>query len=65
MLSLTQLFNLSGHPAIALPAGRGNDGLPRSVQLVGHRGRTERLLEIASAVEAIIGPARHWPAAGS
>ena len=65
MLSLTQLFNLSGHPAIALPAGRGNDGLPRSVQLVGHRGRTERLLEIASAVEAIIGPARHWPASGS
>ncbi len=54
MLRLTQLFNISGHPAIALPAGRGPDGLPRSLQLVGHRGRTERLLEVAAAVEHII-----------
>jgi aspartyl-tRNA(Asn)/glutamyl-tRNA(Gln) amidotransferase subunit A len=51
MLSLTQLFNISGHPAIALPAGTGPEGLPRSVQLVGQRGRTERLLDIAAAVE--------------
>ena len=55
MLSLTQLFNLTGHPAIVLPAGAGPDGLPRSVQLVGHRGRTERLLDIAAAVERPIG----------
>jgi aspartyl-tRNA(Asn)/glutamyl-tRNA(Gln) amidotransferase subunit A len=54
MLSRTQLFNITGHPAIALPAGIGPDKLPRSLQIVGHRGRTERLLEIASAVEAII-----------
>lgn len=54
MLRLTQLFNISGHPAVALPAGRGPDGLPRSLQLVGHRGRTERLLEVAAAVEHII-----------
>jgi aspartyl-tRNA(Asn)/glutamyl-tRNA(Gln) amidotransferase subunit A len=54
MLSLTQLFNISGHPAVALPAGRGPEGLPRSVQLVGHRGRTERLLDIAAAVEELI-----------
>lgn len=51
MLKLTQLFNITGHPAIALPAGNGNDGLPRSLQLVGSRGRTERLLDIAAAVE--------------
>jgi aspartyl-tRNA(Asn)/glutamyl-tRNA(Gln) amidotransferase subunit A len=54
MLSLTQLFNLSGHPAISLPAGRGPEGLRRSVQLVGHRGRTERLLDVAAAVEQVI-----------
>ena len=54
MLSLTQLFNMTGHPAIALPAGRGPEGLPRSIQIVGHRGRTERLLDIAAAVEEII-----------
>jgi len=51
MLRLTQLFNVTGHPAIALPCGRGSDGLPRGLQLVGHRGGTERLLAVASAVE--------------
>jgi Asp-tRNA(Asn)/Glu-tRNA(Gln) amidotransferase A subunit family amidase len=54
MLRLTQLFNLTGHPAITLPAGRGPEGLRRSIQLVGHRGRTERLLDIAAAVEQIV-----------
>ena len=53
-LSLTQLFNLTGHPAISLPAGTGPEGLPRGIQIVGHRGRTERLLDIAAAVEGII-----------
>jgi aspartyl-tRNA(Asn)/glutamyl-tRNA(Gln) amidotransferase subunit A len=51
MLRLTQLFNLTGHPSIALPADSGLDGLPRSVQLVGQRNATERLLAIAAAVE--------------
>ena len=54
MLSRTQLFNITGHPAIALPAGKGPEGLPRSIQVVGHRGRTERLLDIAAALEDII-----------
>ena len=51
MLKLTQLFNMTGHPSIALPAGDGADGLPRGLQLVGHRGRTERLLDVATAIE--------------
>jgi aspartyl-tRNA(Asn)/glutamyl-tRNA(Gln) amidotransferase subunit A len=54
MLSRTQLFNITGHPAIALPAGRGTDGLPRSLQLVGPHERTSRLLEIAAALEHVI-----------
>jgi aspartyl-tRNA(Asn)/glutamyl-tRNA(Gln) amidotransferase subunit A len=54
MLSRTQLFNITGHPAIALPAGKGPEGLPRSIQIVGHRGRTERLLDIAAALEELI-----------
>ena len=51
MLRLTQLFNVTGHPAIVLPCGEGTDGLPRSIQLVGHRGGTDRLLAVAAAVE--------------
>jgi aspartyl-tRNA(Asn)/glutamyl-tRNA(Gln) amidotransferase subunit A len=53
MLRLTQLFNITGHPAIALPAGTTADGWPVSVQLVGHHGATERLLAVAAAVEAL------------
>ena len=51
MLRLTQLFNVTGHPAIAIPCGLGRDGLPRAIQLVGHRGGTERLLAVAATVE--------------
>ena len=58
MLRLTQLFDITGHPAIAIPCGRGGDGLPRGLQLVGHRGGTERLLAVAATVERqIIGGA--------
>jgi len=56
MLRLTQLFNVTGHPAIALPAGRTRTGLPCSVQLVG--GETDELLPVALACEPqITGPA--------
>jgi aspartyl-tRNA(Asn)/glutamyl-tRNA(Gln) amidotransferase subunit A len=51
MLRLTQLFNITGHPAIALPCGNGVDGMPRGIQLVGHRRETPRLLAAAAAVE--------------
>jgi aspartyl-tRNA(Asn)/glutamyl-tRNA(Gln) amidotransferase subunit A len=54
MLRLTQLFNITGHPAMAIPCGRGADGLPRAIQLVGHRGSTERLIQVALAVERAI-----------
>ncbi|HEX5474514.1 MAG TPA: amidase [Vicinamibacterales bacterium] len=51
MLRLTQLFNITGHPAIAIPAGTGRDGFPRSFQLVGKRGATARLLDAALTLE--------------
>jgi aspartyl-tRNA(Asn)/glutamyl-tRNA(Gln) amidotransferase subunit A len=55
MLRLTQLFNLTGHPAISIPCGRSSAGLPSGLQLVGARGRTEDLLAVASAVESVVG----------
>ena len=54
MLRLTQLFNLSGHPAIAIPAGTSPDGLPLGIQLVGRRHETDQLMAVAAAVEAQI-----------
>jgi aspartyl-tRNA(Asn)/glutamyl-tRNA(Gln) amidotransferase subunit A len=55
MLRLTQLFNMTGNPAISLPCGQTSAGLPCGLQLVGGRGRTEDLLAIASAVEPVVG----------
>ena len=49
MLRLTQPFNLSRHPAIALPVGSTPDGWPVSLQLVGRD--TASLVAVASTVE--------------
>jgi aspartyl-tRNA(Asn)/glutamyl-tRNA(Gln) amidotransferase subunit A len=51
MLRLTQLFNITGHPSIALPAGATNDGWPIGIQLVGQRDATSQLLQVAATVE--------------
>jgi aspartyl-tRNA(Asn)/glutamyl-tRNA(Gln) amidotransferase subunit A len=51
MLRCTQLFNLTGHPAISVPCGTTRAGMPVGLQLVGHIGRTADLLRVAGAVE--------------
>ena len=51
MLRLTQLFNITGHPAISLPAGLTADGWPVGMQLVGHRDRTDELIDVAARIE--------------
>ena len=52
----TALFNLTGQPAISLPAGLGTDGLPLSVQLAGRIGEEATLYALAAQIEA----ARPW-----
>lgn len=53
MLRLTQLFNITGHPAISLPIP--TSGLPVGLQLVGRRDRTEELLAVAAHVARVVG----------
>jgi aspartyl-tRNA(Asn)/glutamyl-tRNA(Gln) amidotransferase subunit A len=55
MLRLTQLFNVTGHPAISIPCGVTAAGLPVGIQLVGQTNATSRLLAIAGAVERVRG----------
>ena len=55
MLRLTQLFDITGHPAISVPCGRSRDNLPVGLQLVGRHGRTEDLLTLAATCEDVIG----------
>ena len=52
-LRLTQLFDVTGHPAISVPSGTAG-GLPAGVQLVGRRGETDRLLALAAACEGTL-----------
>jgi aspartyl-tRNA(Asn)/glutamyl-tRNA(Gln) amidotransferase subunit A len=49
---LTLPFNVAGVPVVSLPAPTLVDGLPVGLQLVGRRWQDERLLEIASLLEA-------------
>ena len=54
MLRLTQLFNVCGHPAIAIPYGQTAGGLPTSLQLVGKRQQTEKLLAAAARLVSLL-----------
>ncbi|MFJ4366123.1 amidase [Streptomyces chartreusis] len=54
--ALTWAFNLSGHPAISIPAGCGPDGCPVGLQLVAAHGEEELLLDVAGVAEGHLGP---------
>jgi aspartyl-tRNA(Asn)/glutamyl-tRNA(Gln) amidotransferase subunit A len=54
----TALANLAGLPALALPAGWTDDGLPVGVQLVGRLGDEATLFRVAGQLEQ----ARPWAA---
>ena len=47
----TSLFNMTGQPAIVLPLGLGETGLPMGLQLVGRRGGDAALLAAACKLE--------------
>jgi amidase len=50
-------FNVSGLPAVSVPADRDCDGIPIGVQLVGRIGREEDVLALAADLESDVG----WP----
>jgi Asp-tRNA(Asn)/Glu-tRNA(Gln) amidotransferase A subunit family amidase len=53
----THPFNLSGHPALSLPAGMTDAGLPAAIQFVGPRFSEALLLQLGREFEQ----ARPWP----
>jgi aspartyl-tRNA(Asn)/glutamyl-tRNA(Gln) amidotransferase subunit A len=54
-IQLTIPFNSLGWPALALPCGPAEDGLPASVQLVGRPGADALVLAAGEALEAALG----------
>lgn len=59
-VALTWAFNLSGHPAITVPAGFDDAGAPVGLQLVAQHGAEPQLLRIAEAVHRA-SPANEQP----
>ena len=53
--SFCTLWTLLGFPAITLPTGLSDGGLPYGMQLAGSAGGDDRLLRVASWCEAVIG----------
>jgi Asp-tRNA(Asn)/Glu-tRNA(Gln) amidotransferase A subunit family amidase len=51
-VGFTWLFNITGHPAVSLPAGRSAGGLPVGLHLVAARFRDDLLLDAAAEFEA-------------
>ncbi len=56
MTRFTYPFNALGWPALALPCGPAEDGLPASIQLVARPGEDNRVLAAGAALEAALSP---------
>jgi Asp-tRNA(Asn)/Glu-tRNA(Gln) amidotransferase A subunit family amidase len=54
MISLTRPFNALGWPALALPCGGAEDGLPASLQVAARPGADALVLAVGAAVEAAL-----------
>jgi amidase len=54
---MTAVFNVTGQPAISVPAGLDERGLPVGVQLVGRHCSEETLLQMALQLEQVA----PWP----
>ena len=57
----TYPFNLTGHPAVSVPCGFTQTGLPVGLQIVGARFDDLGVLCAARALEQIQPWAHHWP----
>ena len=54
LIRFTYTVNALGWPALALPCGAAEHGLPASVQLIGRPGDDARLLAVGAALEAAL-----------
>jgi amidase len=52
--AFTRPFSVTGHPALSIPLGRDENGLPRAVQLAGPSGSDRELLEISEVMRGSI-----------
>ena len=51
--AFTRPFNITGQPAMSVPLGWPDDGMPRGVQLIAPIGRDDLLITVAAALETV------------
>jgi len=57
----TPLINHALASAISIPSGRGRDGLPIGLQIIGPRGADHRVLAAAMSAEALLAGMNDYP----
>ena len=60
-IGFTAPFNIGEQPAISVPCGHDQNGVPIGLQIAGHRFNDLGVLRAARAWERIAPPARPWP----
>ncbi|MCA9831041.1 MAG: amidase [Dehalococcoidia bacterium] len=58
-------ISATAHPALSLPAGFTNEGLPAGIQIVGRFKDEFGLLQIGHALEGVLGAKSRWPVVAS
>ncbi|QMU71835.1 amidase [Streptacidiphilus sp. P02-A3a] len=61
----TAPFNVTGHPALAMPAGFSSEGLPFGLQIIGRYFDERGVLRIAQAFESAAGVTPRRPGLGA
>ena len=62
-VAYSAVWNYTGQPAAALPAGFDGDGMPLSVQLVARPGDERTLIALAAQLEQATDPGMRRPPA--
>lgn len=52
-IAFTAIFNVTGHPAVSIPAGATPDGVPLGAQLVAPSHREEMIVQLGAQLERV------------
>jgi aspartyl-tRNA(Asn)/glutamyl-tRNA(Gln) amidotransferase subunit A len=60
-IGFTLPYNMSEQPAVSVPAGMSDDGLPIGLQIIGRRHDDLGVLRLAAAWETLRAALPDWP----